>query len=60
MIMHTAFKKMGLSKKDYRKSLTISKNPSEDQMIIGSFWFKNSKDFFDMHETSVNQKKFRK
>ena len=49
--------KNGLVKKITEKVL-ISKNPSQDHMIVGTFWFKKSKDFFDMHETSVNQKNF--
>ena len=49
--------KKGLVKKITEK-VTISKNPSEDHMIIGTFWFKNSKDFFDIHETSVTKKNF--
>lgn len=49
--------KEGFVKKISEKA-TISKNPSQDQMIIGTFWFKNSKDFFDMHETSLKKKNF--
>ncbi len=49
--------KNGLVKKITEKVL-ISKNPSQDHMIVGTFWFKKAKDFFDMHETSVNQKNF--
>jgi formyltetrahydrofolate synthetase len=27
-------------------------------MIIGTFWFKNSKDFFEMHEIATKKKNF--
>ena len=37
---------------------TISKNPQNDQMIIGSFWFKKASDFFEMHEQSLKKKNF--
>jgi len=49
--------KKGIVKKITEKT-TISKNPSLDHMIIGTFWFKKSKDFFDMHETSLSKKNF--
>lgn len=37
---------------------TISKYPNYDQMVIGTFWFKKSKDFFLTHEKSLKRKKF--
>jgi len=37
---------------------TISKNPQNDQMIIGSFWFKKASDFFEMHEQSLKKKNY--
>ena len=29
---------------------TISKDPANDQMIVGTFWFNKAKDFFKMCE----------
>ena len=49
--------KKGIVKKITEKTI-ISKNPSLDHMIIGTFWFKKAKDFFDMHETSLTKKNF--
>ena len=31
----------------------ISNNPRDDEMIIGSFWFKNSNDFIDSAENAI-------
>ena len=36
----------------------ISSNPKNDHMIIGSFWFKKSVDFFLMHEQSLKNKNY--
>jgi bifunctional N-acetylglucosamine-1-phosphate-uridyltransferase/glucosamine-1-phosphate-acetyltransferase GlmU-like protein len=44
----------GIVKKIVEKK-TVSQNPSEDHMIVGSFWFKNSKDFFDMHDIALKK-----
>ena len=46
-------KKKGIVKKITEKT-TISKNPSLDHMIIGTFWFKKSKDFFDLEPPVEN------
>ena len=35
---------------------TISNNPSNDQMIVGTFWFKKSKDFFMSCEIAKKKK----
>ena len=37
---------------------TISKTPQNDQMIIGTFWFKKASDFFLSHELAYKKKKF--
>ncbi len=37
---------------------TISKKPQNDQMIIGSFWFKKASDFFTSHEIAEKKKNF--
>ena len=37
---------------------TISKNPQNDQMIVGSFWFKQAGDFFKMHEDSIKNNNY--
>ena len=47
----------GIVKKITEKTI-ISKKPSSDHMIIGTFWFKKSKDFFDMHKISLSKKNF--
>ncbi len=36
----------------------ISSSPQNDQMIIGSFWFKKASDFFEMHDQSIKKKNF--
>lgn len=37
---------------------TISNNPQNDQMVIGTFWFKKASDFFEMHEQSLKKKNY--
>lgn len=37
---------------------TISNTPDQDQMIIGSFWFKKAEDFFFSHEMALKEKNF--
>ena len=37
---------------------TISKVPQNDQMVIGTFWFKKASDFFLSHERAFRKKKF--
>lgn len=37
---------------------TISQVPQNDQMVIGTFWFKKASDFFLSHELACRKKKF--
>lgn len=37
---------------------TISKFPQNDQMVIGTFWFKKASDFFLSHERALKKEKF--
>ena len=37
---------------------TISKKPHNDQMIIGSFWFKKASDFYTSHEIAKKKKNY--
>ena len=37
---------------------TISKIPQNDQMVIGTFWFKKASDFFLSHELALRKRRF--
>jgi NDP-sugar pyrophosphorylase family protein len=48
----TINKETNLVKEIVEKS-TISNDPGDDQMVIGSFWFRNSNDFVNAAENSI-------
>ena len=57
MTLLTVKKKKGKVLKITEKKI-ISSSPQNDQMIIGSFWFKKASDFFEMHDQSIKKKNF--
>ncbi len=49
--------KNGLVNKITEKTL-ISKKPHDDHMVVGTFWFKKSYDFFEMHKKAMMNRNF--
>jgi NDP-sugar pyrophosphorylase family protein len=40
---------------EVKEKETISENPKNDEMIIGSFWFRNANDFIDSAENAIKK-----